>query len=114
MLGPLEAVGDQQGCTFEGVVGFKEAWAALAAAGWRNLTAHGGSDAPFALGVVAGEMLSGANTAFNMYPGLTEGVAEVLHAFGTDEQKQRYLPGLHDGTHAGTMCLTSDRRVADR
>jgi hypothetical protein len=121
VLGPLNAVGDQQGCTLEGGQvttpdGFKEAWKSLAEAGWRNLTApeeYGGSEAPFALGVVTGEMLSGANTSFNMYPGLTDGVAEVLHAFGTDEQKKKYLPGLHDGTYAGTMCLTEPHAGSD-
>ena len=121
VTGPLNRVGDLEGCTLENgevrtPTGFKEAWKSLADAGWRNLTApeeYGGSGAPFSLGVLTGEMLSGSNTAFNMYPGLTEGVAEVLHAFGTDEQKDRYLPGLHDGTYAGTMCLTEPHAGSD-
>jgi hypothetical protein len=121
VTGPLNRVGDVEGCRLENgevktPTGFKKAWKSLADAGWRRLTApeeYGGSAAPFALGVVAGEMLSGSNTAFNMYPGLTEGVAEVLHAFGTGEQKKKYLPGLHDGTYAGTMCLTEPQAGSD-
>ena len=32
------------------------------------------------------ELLSGSNTAFNMYPGLAFGAAEVIALFGTPEQ----------------------------
>jgi alkylation response protein AidB-like acyl-CoA dehydrogenase len=41
-----------------------------------------------------------------MYPGLSQGCYEALHTFGTDEQKQTYLPKLIEGTWSGTMCLT--------
>lgn len=33
-------------------------------------------------------------------------VAKLLSAFGTDEQKQRYLPAMADGTVRATMALT--------
>ena len=58
-------------------------------------------------------MLSGANTAFNMYSGLTEGMAEVVEAFGTDDQKKRFLGKLHGGVLAGTMCLTEPQAGSD-
>jgi hypothetical protein len=41
-----------------------------------------------------------------MYPGLSHGAYECLHAHGTDEQKQLYLPKLVSGEWTGTMCLT--------
>ena len=41
-----------------------------------------------------------------MYPGLSHGAYEALHAHGTDEQKQLYLPKLTSGEWTGTMCLT--------
>jgi alkylation response protein AidB-like acyl-CoA dehydrogenase len=41
-----------------------------------------------------------------MYPGLSHGAYECLHAHGTAEQKALYLPKLVSGTWTGTMCLT--------
>jgi alkylation response protein AidB-like acyl-CoA dehydrogenase len=41
-----------------------------------------------------------------MYPGLTHGAYEALHAHGTDAQKALYLPKLTSGEWTGTMCLT--------
>jgi alkylation response protein AidB-like acyl-CoA dehydrogenase len=52
------------------------------------------------------EMLNSANQAWTMYPGLSHGAYEALHAHGTDEQKKTYLPKLTSGEWTGTMCLT--------
>ena len=52
------------------------------------------------------EMLNSANQAWTMYPGLSHGAYEALHAHGTDEQKATYLPKLTSGEWTGTMCLT--------
>ena len=41
-----------------------------------------------------------------MYPGLSHGAYEALHAHGTEEQKKIYLPKLTSGEWTGTMCLT--------
>ncbi len=41
-----------------------------------------------------------------MYPGLSHGAYECLHAHGTPEQKSVYLPKLISGEWTGTMCLT--------
>jgi alkylation response protein AidB-like acyl-CoA dehydrogenase len=41
-----------------------------------------------------------------MYPGLSHGAYEALHAHGTPEQKATYLPKLTSGEWTGTMCLT--------
>jgi len=41
-----------------------------------------------------------------MYPGLSHGAFEALHAHGTDEQKKTFLPKLTSGEWTGTMCLT--------
>jgi alkylation response protein AidB-like acyl-CoA dehydrogenase len=121
VTGPLNQVGDKQGCTLaDGKVttpeGFKAAWKSLYEAGWRLLgkpVEHGGQGAPFTVHALADEMQSGANTAFNMYPGLTDGVAEVIAAFGTDEQKKTYLHRLFDGSFGGTMCLTEPQAGSD-
>jgi alkylation response protein AidB-like acyl-CoA dehydrogenase len=47
------------------------------------------------------EMLNSANQAWTMYPGLSHGAYECLHAYGTDEQKQLYLGKLTSGHWTG-------------
>ncbi|HKA86133.1 MAG TPA: acyl-CoA dehydrogenase [Haliangiales bacterium] len=121
VLGPLNPVGDRVGCKIvDGHVvtppGYKEAWTKLYAGGWKTIAvseAHGGQGAPRTLHAVVEEFLSGANAAFTMYPGLTEGAAELLAAFGTPDQKARYLGKMFSGTWAGTMCLTEPQAGSD-
>ena len=121
VLGPLSAVADAQGCRVEdGKVktpkGFKEAWKSFHEAGWGSMAVsseYGGQDGPFTLHTVAEEMLSGSNTAFNMYPGLTLGVGEAIAECGTPEQKKAFCSKLCDGTFAGTMCLTEPHAGSD-
>ena len=120
--GPLNFAGDKEGCTLHpnGEVttpkGFKQAWKSLAEHGWRGVgldEEYGGQGGPVTLELLSGEMVSGSNTAFNMYGGLTTGVFEVIQEFGTDEQKKTYLNKLVDGTYAGTMCLTESQAGSD-
>ena len=76
-------------------------------------TEHGGAGRPHSLQVLVEEMLTGANTAFTMYPGLAHGAAEVIERFGTDEQKQLYCTRMSTGTWGGTMCLTEPHAGCD-
>jgi alkylation response protein AidB-like acyl-CoA dehydrogenase len=48
-----------------------------------------------------------------MYPALTQGAADVILAFGTPEQQERYVGKMVDGTWAGTMCLTESQAGSD-
>ena len=121
VTGPLNRSGDEEGCQLvDGNVvvprGFKEAWDKLYEAGWRTLGApveYGGMGAPATLAVLGDELLSGSNTAFNMYPGLTLGAAEVIAEFGTDEEKKKYVEKMMNGTWGGTMCLTEPHAGSD-
>jgi alkylation response protein AidB-like acyl-CoA dehydrogenase len=121
VIGPLNATGDRVGCVLEaGRVrtppGFREAWKSLYQAGWRGLGVspeHGGQGGPLAVALCAGEMMSGANTAFNMYAGLSQGVAEVIETFGTPAQIDTYCRRLFTGAYAGTMCLTEAHAGSD-
>ncbi len=121
VLGPINAGGDRVGCVLgEGRVrtppGFREAWKSLYQAGWRGIGVnpeHGGQGGPLAVSLLAGEMMSGANTAFNMYTGLSQGVAEVIETFGTPEQVATYCRKLFTGVYAGTMCLTEAHAGSD-
>ncbi len=68
---------------------------------------------PQALVVLVEELLSGANPAFNMYPGLAFGAAETIVECGTPEQTKRYAEKMLDGTWGGTMCLTEPHAGSD-
>src|SRR5262249_28191314 len=96
--------------------GFKEAWNKLYAAGWKSIGVspeYDGAGAPRSLQVLIEELLSGANTAFSMYPGLTFGAAEMLEQCGTPEQKVLFLPRMFRGRWPGTMCLTEPSAGSD-
>lgn len=121
VLGPLNQSGDRDGCRLEnGQVheppGFKQAWDALYESQFKTIAAapeHGGQGAPHMLQVLTEEMITGANTAFSMYPGLAYGAAEVIQGFGTPEQKERYLQPMMFGKYGGTMCLTEPHAGSD-
>lgn len=121
VTGPLNGTGDAQGCRIEdGRVitpdGFKDAWDKLWEAGWRTIASPsrwGGQDAPSMVGSFVEEMLCGANAAFTMYTGLTLTAAELIMEFGTEEQKQKYVPKMMNGEWTGTMCLTEPHAGSD-
>lgn len=121
VTGPLNAVGDQEGCRVEnGQVitprGFKEAWRKTYESGFKSLAVpaeFGGQGAPRVLSAVTTELTSGSNTAFDMYPGLTIGAADLIEAFGTPEQRERYCGKMFAGEWAGTMCLTEPQAGSD-
>ena len=113
---PINISGDTEGCTLDKTThevtapkGFKEAYAQYIAGGWPALScdpAYGGQGLPFVVNQCFYEMMNSANQAWTMYPGLSHGAYECLHAHGTDEQKKVYLPKLVSGEWTGTMCLT--------
>ncbi|USG61789.1 acyl-CoA dehydrogenase C-terminal domain-containing protein [Sneathiella marina] len=114
VIQPLNQVGDSEGCTWnDGDVktptGFKEAYDEYRQAGWMGLDAdpdYGGQGLPHVIGIAFAEMMSSANMAFGMYPGLTHGAYASIHRHGTDEQKQTWLPKMVTGDWTGTMNLT--------
>lgn len=121
VVGPLNEAGDRVGCKLvDGMVhtpeGFDTAWKQLYELGWRGLGVSekfGGQGGPQTLAISANELMSGANTSFNMYPGLTQGAAEVIEHFGTEEQKKAYCKKMYTGVWAGTMCLTEPQAGSD-
>jgi alkylation response protein AidB-like acyl-CoA dehydrogenase len=121
VLGPLNSVGDREGCKLvDGQVttppGFKEAWKQLFEAGLKQIAVpreFGGQGAPYSLYALIEEMTAGANHAFNMYPGLAWGAAEVVAEFGTEAQKRLYADRMFNGSWGGTMCLTESHAGSD-
>ncbi len=116
VLAPLNRGGDEQGCKLDPrthevrtAEGFKEAYMQYVEGGWPALScdpAYGGQGLPITVNQCLYEMLNSANQAWAMYPGLTHGAYECLHAHGTPELQQTYLPKLTSGEWTGTMCLT--------
>ena len=116
VTGPLNAPADVEDGRVITPKGFKEAWKSLYEAGWKSIgvdTEHGGAGAPVSVQILVEEMLSGANTAFNMYPGLAFGAAEVIASFGTTEQKHLHCTRMFGGQWGGTMCLTEPHAGSD-
>ncbi|MBM3620948.1 MAG: acyl-CoA dehydrogenase [Alphaproteobacteria bacterium] len=114
VLFPLNRSGDEEGCHYEnGVVrtpkGFKEAYKQFIEGGWTNVTtdpSYGGQGLPATVGFVMQEMITSSNLSFGMYPGLSHGAYEALHAHANETIKRTYLPKLGEGVWSGTMCLT--------
>jgi len=114
VLHPLNRPGDEEGCHFEnGVVrtpkGFVEAYQTFREGGWTSIgcdPAYGGQGMPKSVNTLVEEMICSANLSFGMYPGLSHGAYVALHAYGSEELKNTYLPKMVDGTWSGTMCLT--------
>ncbi|SDM27849.1 acyl-CoA dehydrogenase C-terminal domain-containing protein [Maricaulis salignorans] len=115
VLAPLSHVGDVEGCVrdMDGNVktpaGFKDAFKQMSEGGWTALSSdpeYGGQGLPHVLNLAFNEMVSAANMAFGMYPGLTLGAAAALHTGGSDEQKRLYLPKMISCQWGGTMNLT--------
>lgn len=122
VLAPLNKVGDEQGCVRnpDGSVktpdGFKDAYGQFVENGWplMNKPANmGGQNLPYVMSMATSEILSSANMAFGMYPGLTSGAYEALMAGGSDAQKATYGPNMASGAWAGTMNLTEPQCGTD-
>lgn len=121
VLAPLNLPGDIEGCHFEdGAVrtpaGFKSAYEHYVAGGWQGLShpaEYGGQGLPMSLGVIKAEMMGSANWSFAMYPGLSLGAMNTILLYGSEAQKQMYMPPLTEGRWTGTMCLTEPQCGTD-
>ena len=122
VLQPLNRIGDLEGCKRhdDGRVttpkGFKEAFKQLGEGGWLGLvgpTEYGGQGLPVTLGQSVSEFMMGANMAFSMYPGLTQGAMAALLVHGTPEQKKKFVPKMIAGEWTGVMNLTEPQCGTD-
>jgi alkylation response protein AidB-like acyl-CoA dehydrogenase len=121
VLAPTNAPGDLAGCTWspEGVrtpPGFRQAYAAFVDGGWPALACApeaGGQGLPQLLNAALYEMLTAANHAWTMYPGLLHGAYEVIHHHGTPELKALYLDKVARGEWLATMNLTEPQAGSD-
>ena len=89
--------------------GVQPAYAATAEAGLMAASQDaelGGMQLPHLVSIAAYALLDAANPATASYPLLTVGAANLIAAFGSQEQKDTWLPPMFDGRFAGTMALT--------
>jgi alkylation response protein AidB-like acyl-CoA dehydrogenase len=119
-LAPLNA-GADAGCKWQdGEVavppGFAEFYKLYSESGWMGISnpaEYGGAGLPYVLSKVVEEMVCSSCVAFALYPGLTTGCFEAVHANASDEIKRAYLPKLGSGEWAGTMCMTEPQAGSD-
>ncbi|WP_423141335.1 acyl-CoA dehydrogenase [Parablastomonas sp. CN1-191] len=118
---PLNRIGDHEGATLaNGTVtlpaGFREAYGAYVEQGWNGIggdPAYGGQGLPFSLAANVLENLGTANLAFSLLPMLTVGAIDALGHYGSDAQKNVFLPKLISGEWTGTMNLTEPQAGSD-
>ncbi len=121
VIAPTLKEGDQVGARFiDGKVTapecFREPFKKYCEGGWMNPMDSpdvGGQGIPYSVGFSILELFGAANYAFCMYPGLTHGAAGLIHSFGTEEQKNKYMYKLYEGVWTGTMCLTEPGAGSD-
>lgn len=120
-IAPLDESGDRQGCRLvDGCVvmpdGFVDCYQAYVEQGWPGLTApeaYGGQGMDGLVLAMTSEIFSGANHSLQMVTGLVPGAIRTLMNFGSDEQKQRFIPELASGAALATMCLTEPGAGSD-
>jgi alkylation response protein AidB-like acyl-CoA dehydrogenase len=120
-LDPLNRAGDTSPSKWiDGRVqtppGWKHAYAAFRAAGWSTLPCpaeFGGQELPETVAMAVCEMWNSANLSFGLCPLLTQGAIDALHAGGSPELKELYLPRMVSGEWTGTMNLTEPHAGSD-
>lgn len=120
VVNPINAPGDKIGVTFEkGVVtpvpGFKEAYQFLQQNGWGSSSECIKVEAgmPLILYKACAEMNTAACPALTSCIKLTSGAANLILRFGMDEDRNRFIPKMLDGSWQGTMCLTEPNFGSD-
>jgi len=114
VLAPTFQAGDREGCSFEGgrvraPACFREVWRVFQEGGWFALAAkqdYGGQGLPLVIAEAAQEFFMSANFAFCCYSGMGAGIGALIEAYGTDAQRDLFLPRMYDGTWGASMCLT--------
>jgi alkylation response protein AidB-like acyl-CoA dehydrogenase len=119
---PLNRVGDVQHSrrNDDGSVttpdGFRRAYERYVEAGWAGVpfpAEYGGGGFPWLVAIAMQEMLTAANMGFSLCPLLTQGAIDMLLHYGSEEQREVYLPKMVTGEWTGTMNLTEPQAGSD-
>jgi len=96
--------------------GFTEAYRDYTDQGWPGMCApveFGGQGLSELLLTITSEIFSGANHSFQMVVGLVPGAVRTILRFGSEVQKNSYLPHLTSGSMIASMCLTEPAAGSD-
>ncbi|MBN2624743.1 MAG: acyl-CoA dehydrogenase family protein, partial [Acidimicrobiales bacterium] len=119
---PLNRVGDVQHSrrNDDGSVttpdGFPQAYKRYVDAGWAGVpfpAEYGGGGFPWLVAIAMQEMMTAANMGFSLCPLLTQGAIDMLAHYGSEEQREVYLPKMVTGEWTGTMNLTEPQAGSD-
>ena len=122
VVAPTNRIGDKVGAQHDGKGNvtlppeFKKAYDTYVESGWNTLQfpeQYGGGGFPSVVGLALQEMLQSSNMAFALCPLLTQGAIDALLHYGSDEQKNAYLPKMVSGEWTGTMNLTEPQAGSD-
>ena len=123
VISPTNEIGDRIGLTVDTKAAtittppeFKTAYKAYVDGGWGSVpldATYGGGGFPHVVGLAMSEMLQSANMALALCPMLTQGSIEALSHWGSEIQKETYLPKLVSGEWTGTMNLTEPDAGSD-
>ncbi len=83
---------------------------------WQNLRIPedmGGQGSPQCVGAAVSELFMAANWSLINYATMGAGTARMIHQFGTQEQKDKYVPKLISADWGGTMLLTESDAGSD-
>ena len=114
VLLPINRIGDIEGCKLENDTvitpkGFTNAFKKLREDGWTSVDCKkefGGQGLPTSISILLGEIFSSCNISLTIYQALTHGAYGAILKYGTETQKNLYLPKLVSCEWTGTMNLT--------
>ena len=114
VLLPINRIGDIEGCRLENDMvitpkGFTNAFKKLREDGWTSVDCDkefGGQGLPMSISILIGEIFSSCNISLTIYQALTHGAYGAILKYGTETQKNLYLPKLVSCEWTGTMNLT--------
>ncbi len=120
---PVNSEGDRVGVHFDNKLGvvtvpacFQQPYRAISEAGFIGVSADpafGGLGLPLSVSVACKEYFCAANGCLTFYTLLSGSAAQLVYSFGSQEQKQTYLPKMLSGKWSGTMCLTEPNAGSD-
>ena len=111
---PHNTKADQHEPTFDGkkvttIAEVKTAWQQFANSGLLCATHDydvGGMQLPTLVNMAANAYFMSANPSSIAYSFLTAAAANLIQTFGSEQQKQTFLPPMFDGRFSGTMAMT--------
>jgi alkylation response protein AidB-like acyl-CoA dehydrogenase len=118
---PTNKLGDKDGCTWKDNFvkvpeSFHKPFSKYVEGGWLALPEAedvGGQHAPYTLHFACDEFFYSGNMSLQIYLGNTHSAARVIKAYGTPEQKEKYMVPLYACRFAGTMTLTEPQAGSD-